>query len=142
MTSPSQGKVGTTVVEGLIEGPVPPREDGEAILREWATFAGENGFHFDLSIDGASFSLLPDGTPLSLEKAGDPQDTLRQVIDQLLQVFPEDLRGSIFSTIRSTEYRDGVMVQTVYAMSPKGVFYKRYGLDLRHLVRAWCCAGR
>jgi hypothetical protein len=113
--------VGTVLLDGIIEGPVPPAAEGAERLHEWVKFSRDQGVPFDLRIDGPAFSLLAGGEPLRAGKTEIFQDTVRQVIDQLLEVFPEELRTHVLSTVRSTEYQDGVKVESVYAVTAKGV---------------------
>jgi len=118
---PVSPRIGTVVTEGLIEGPLPPFEDGEIRLRQWSEAVRRAGLSFDLSIDGPAFSILASGEPREIKEYADPQGEIRQAIEQLLQIFPKDLRGRIFSTLRSTEYREGFKIQSIYATTTLGV---------------------
>ncbi len=113
---------GTVQLDGLIEGRRPA--DGESIdprLREWVEFARQSGVRFSLDIDGSAFSVLPDSSPLAADDLGpDPAETIRQLLDSLLQVFTPPQRSGVFSTLRSSEFQPGREVQTIYAIGAGG----------------------
>ncbi len=113
---------GTIELDGLVEGHLPPDDESVADgLREWVSFAQRADLRFSVEIDGASFSLLPDADPIPAERLGpDPAETIRQLLDQLLQSFTPPQRSGVFSTLRSAEYRSGQEVQTIYAIGPGG----------------------
>lgn len=121
---------GTLVLDGLIEGPVPPIKDGAEQLREWDRFAQKSGLKFHLSIDGSSFSLLADSTPLKLQENETLQDCLKQTMEQLLIIFPDDLRCRVFSTVRSIEYLEEEKIQSLYLISQDGVQVKSRKMPL------------
>lgn len=114
---------GTVVFDGLIEGRIPPdaAHEVEPRLREWVTFAQRAGVRFSLEVDGNTFSLLVDPNPVPSDKLGeDPAATVREALDQLLQAFAPPHRMGVFSTLRSSEFRPGKEIQTIYAVSPPG----------------------
>jgi len=121
MTKYEHSRVGTAVLDGLIEGPLPPFENGEDRLRQWRDFARADGLLFHLSVDGPRFSLLPDSKPLPLAEYDDLQDRIRRAMEQLLQLFPEDLRTQVFSTVRSVEYRRHTQRQSLYLVTSRGI---------------------
>jgi len=114
---------GTVEFDGLIEGRLPADfgHEIEPKLRQWAAFARQAGVTFTLEIDGATFSLLVDSQPIAAEALGaDPAATVKDLLEQLLKVFPPPHRTGVFSTLRSSEFRPGTEVQTIYAVAPPG----------------------
>ena len=130
MTTQGTSRVDTATLDGLIEGPVPPIPDGEKRLQQWVEFVRTNEMPFQLSVDGGSFSLLPDHEPLSLGEKDDLRDRLQQAVEQLIRIFPDDLRGRVFSTVRSTEFRQGKKIESLYVVT-------RQGVDVRTRQVAW-----
>lgn len=121
MTMTRTPEADTAVFEGLIEGPLPPYPDGEERLRQWVEFARSNSVPFQLSVDGPAFSLLAESEPVRLGKLDDIQSRAKQAIEQLLELFPADLRTRLFSTVQTSEYRQGVRIQSLYALTAGGV---------------------
>jgi hypothetical protein len=110
---------GTMVLEGLLQGRVPPMGDVAERLREWVTFVGKLGPRFNLEIRGPQFSMLPDDRPFPSAGLGvGPEHGLTQALEQLAGLFgPGPERSQLFSTLRSSEYRKGLEVQTVYSIA-------------------------
>ncbi|MBN1441610.1 MAG: hypothetical protein JXA90_02825 [Planctomycetes bacterium] len=117
MTAKEPPRVDTATLDGLIEGPVPPVPEGEKLLEQWVEFVRSHEMPFQLSVDGGSFSLLPEHGPLALGGKDDLRERMQQAIEQLIQVFPDDLRGRVFSTVRSTEFRRGKRVESLFILS-------------------------
>ena len=112
---------GTVILDGLIEGRLPDDPDFESKLRQWVQLADSLGARFSLDLGGGTFSLLPDQGPFATSKfGGAPDDGLRQALEQLVSAFPEELRGGVFSTLRSSEFRPGEEVQTLYLVQNTG----------------------
>lgn len=112
---------GTLQLDGLLEGKINALPDGPNRLAEWVKFAASLGLPFTLEIDGASFSLLAGRQTLRVaDLGGEPTETLVNALNQLVKAFPDTQRQEIYSTIRSTEYRPKLEVQTLYAMGPEG----------------------
>lgn len=112
---------GTMTLDGLIEGKLPDDPQVEVKLRQWIEFMAGMGVHFSLDAGGSGFSVLPDNQPFVCAKLGPaPEDALRQAVDQLVDLLPAAQRGSVFSTLRSSEFRHNEEVQTVYAIGPDG----------------------
>jgi len=112
---------GTVVLDGLIEGRVPDRPEARELLTEWVRAAREARVPFSLSFDGSSFSLLADQTPVAVEDLSpDPAARIAGALEELIKVFPPSDRGSLFSTLRSVEYRKGQAIQTVYGIGADG----------------------
>ncbi len=112
---------GTGVIDGLIEGPVAPLEDARQGLRRWVDSARAEGLEFSLSFDGPRFSLLPGSNPLRLSEGDGLQERTRRAIERLLDLFPAELRGKIFSTVRSIEYRGNTQRQSLYLVTARGI---------------------
>jgi hypothetical protein len=108
----------TLVLDGLIQGRI--AEDDDQIagkLREWVSFLHRLGMRFSLQVQGATFSLLPETNAVPVQPLGQqPEDAIQQALEQLAEIFPEPQRGQLFSTLRSSEYRKGEEVQTVYTI--------------------------
>jgi hypothetical protein len=112
---------GTIVLDGLIEARVPAQPDFDQHLRDWLRLMEQMHFRFSLEIDGGSFNLLAASDAVRVADVGqDPVEALTEGMTQLLQVFPDADRGKVVSSVRSTEYRRGAEVQTVYFITPDG----------------------
>ncbi len=110
---------GTIVLDGLIEGRLSGDPNVEVNLQRWIEFVATLGLRFSLDAGGAAFSVLPDNHAQSVEGLGnDPEDAIRQALQQLVEVLPAGDRGSVFSTLRSSEYRKNEEVQTLYVVGP------------------------
>jgi len=113
---------GTIVLDGLIEGRF---TDGQATVEKldgWVKFVkNATGLTFTADASGDSFSMLPDNQPATIDKLQpDPQDAIRQALEQLVQALPESDRPTVFSTLRSSEYRKNEEVQSLYAVQADG----------------------
>jgi hypothetical protein len=110
---------GTMVLEGLIQGRIPPMGDLADKLREWVTFVGKLGPRFNLEIRANQFSLLPDDKPFAAAGLGaGAEHGLTQALEQLAGLYgPGPERSQLFSTLRSSEYRKKLEVQTVYSIT-------------------------
>ena len=98
---------GTVVLDGLLEGKLPPTPDAADRLREWIRDVRSLGVRFSLDIEGGAFSILPENRPISVSAFGEaPADAIVNALNQLLKVFPVGQRGQLFSTLRSVEYRN------------------------------------
>ena len=112
---------GTVVLDGLVEGRLGPLPDTEKRLRAWVRAAAGAKLPFTLEIDGGSFSVLADNTPIDVEAlAFKPARTVAEALDELVKVFPTGHRAAVLSTVRSMEYRANIEIQTVYAVGPDG----------------------
>jgi len=106
---------GTMELNGLIEGPLPDDAGAEDRLRDWVRGMREMGVVFHLEVTSGAFSLLPSNDPWPSQPLGDvPHESLSQALEQLLEPFPAELARRVTSTLRSSEYRKGEEVQTVY----------------------------
>lgn len=117
---------GTLVLDGLLEGKIPRQPGAESRLREWIAAAACANLRFSLEIEGGSFSILADNKPIPAEElAPSPAERIAAALRELLKVFAPEERRSIFSTLRSLEYREGAEVQTMYAIGPDGTIHVR-----------------
>ena len=109
---------GTIVLDGLVQGRLPLGDDQvPRQLHEWVQFVGGMGVRFTLEIRDAAFNLLPDNRATSVKPLGDPPEhALEQALTQLAEVFTGPERAELFSTLRSSEFRPGEEVQTVYTI--------------------------
>lgn len=116
---------GTLVLDGLIEGKVPAAA-GEGLLREWVRSAASDKLRFSLEIDGGSFSILAENRPVpAADLTPTPAEKIAEVLHELLKIFSPQQRSSVFSTLRSTEYRQDAEVQTIYGIGPDGTIHIR-----------------
>ncbi len=112
---------GSLKLDGLIEGPIPPFPDGGSALQDWVRGTREQGLTFHLSIDGPAFSLLPDSSPLRSTTDGELQEKIAASLRTLLAIYPGELHGRIFSTLRSSHLLSDTEVQSIYAISSRGL---------------------
>lgn len=112
---------GTLVMDGLLEGRLPELPDTREKIEQWCSFSRETGVPFRVRFDGERFSVMPETEPVEVDDlGGDVEETIRQLLDQLAKIFPDGERTSLFSTVRSREYRPGQEVQTLYFMNAEG----------------------
>jgi len=117
---------GTFYLDGLIEGRMPDAPETADRLEEWVRFAAGVKLKFSLEIDGGSFNILADNTPLAVDAMEeDPAQVISQALDELLKVFPSDRRSQVLSTVRSVEFRKDAEVQTLYIVGPDGTIDTR-----------------
>jgi hypothetical protein len=116
------GKVeGTLVLDGLLEGRLPDDAEIEGGLEAWVQAVGKLGLAFSLEVAGRNFSLLADNRSVSAAGLGtQPEQVIARSLEECLKLLPPSHLGSVFSTIRSVEYRRGEEVQTLYAVRPNG----------------------
>lgn len=112
---------GTIVLDGLIEGRLPNRPDGEQALREWLDEAAASSLRFSLQVEAGTFSLLADNRPVAAAELGrEAADTISAALRALVRLFGPTEPGSLQSTLRSVEYRRGEAVQTLYTVRADG----------------------
>jgi hypothetical protein len=120
---------GTIVLDGLIQGKLPPGDDGPVSLREWTQAARRLGLNFNLEVEGSTFNLLPDNQPVEVEALGPGgADALADLLQELLDHYPPGQAHMVMSTVRSREYRQNTEVQTLYAVGPDGRIHTRQNL--------------
>jgi hypothetical protein len=124
---------GTFFLDGLIEGRLPAEPDAEENLRRWVRSAGREHLKFSLDIDGGNFSLLPSTTPVSVDDLLEsPPHAVQHAVENLMELIPFPERPGVQSTLRSTEYREKLEVQTLYLIAPDGtVQTRRRNLEAR-----------
>jgi hypothetical protein len=118
---------GTIILEGLIEGPMPPFPDAREKLDRWARQVAGGAVLFSVQVEAGHFSALPSNEPLPVkallqsENAGsDPSNVIADALSDLLRILPPPARSQVFSTLRTMEYRPSQEVQTLYAIGPDG----------------------
>ena len=113
---------GTYRLDGMLQGPLPPGSPVVDDMKAWVVSAKENGLRFHPSVDGGSFSLLADPAVQKTSgiTKGDLEDLMVDALDAFLTLLPEGARTSVYSTVRSEEFRPGTGVQTLYAVGPDG----------------------
>ncbi len=112
---------GTYYLDGLIEGPLGSASDAQARLADWMRLAQQAGYGFSLEIEGSGFSLLGDtARRRAPSPTTDMAEPLRDLLQQLAQSFPLELRSGLFSTVRSVQYGENLETQTIYALGPDG----------------------
>ena len=117
----TQKTEGTIVLDGLIEGRLPREGDVRPQIEQWRQFTQKMGLRLHVDASGASLSVLPDREATPVEPlGGKPEQSIRQAIQQLVDLFPAEARGQLFSTLRSSEYRPQQEVQSIYTIGPDG----------------------
>jgi hypothetical protein len=120
---------GTLILDGLIEGAPPSLPEVEDDVYDWAHRVKQLGFPLSLVIEGNSLSLLAEKRPLLITElpggAASPGEAIEAALNSLLEIFSPQERTALMSTIRSTEFRPGTEVQTIYAISPDGTIDTR-----------------
>ncbi len=108
---------GTFTLDGLIQGPAP---DPDA-LRAWVKAAAKSALGFNLELDGGQFSLLADDTTRNISSVGAAglEATLTTALEALMALYPAG-RATLYSTLRSREFRPGLEIQTLYAINNDG----------------------
>jgi hypothetical protein len=115
---------GTVVLDGLLEGPLASGQVEEG-LREWTAQAAGEGLRFSLAIDGGTFNLLAINRPVPAAELGpDVGARIERAIRDLRKLLPPESLKGLFSTLRSTEYRKGQEVQTLYVIAPDGALHR------------------
>lgn len=105
------------MLDGLVQGPAPDRD----ALQSWVAQAERSGLGFSLEIDGSKFSLLADNrtVPITRVPKAGLSATLTTALEALLSLYPGG-RATLYSTLRSREFRPGVEIQTLYAIGANG----------------------
>ncbi len=117
--------VGTIILDGIIEGKIENNKIN-SLLIEWIDFARSNNLKFYLETSGNSFSIPADNNPINLidfkgDFKGDFSSLIKNVIEELVKIFPDNYKSKIFSTIRSTEYKQNLEIQSLYNISNNGL---------------------
>lgn len=111
------GTPGTFLLDGLLQGGSP----GEDELRDWVAEAARSGLNFSLEMEGNRFSLLADNAAYPVSKLrGVALDlAMTQLLESLLALYPAK-RATLYSTLRSQEFKPGLEVQSVYLINADG----------------------
>jgi hypothetical protein len=114
---------GTYILSGIIQGPLPPGPDGREQLQQFNTLLATSGISFSLRVDGGNFSLLAEDRVVETNVvfASEIENNLKSALTTLLDAFPEGMRMSLMSTIRSRIFIEGREHQSVYAVVFPGI---------------------
>ncbi len=121
---------GTYILSGIIQGPIPPGPDGQEQLKQFNDMLGASGIALSLRIDGPNFSLLADDRPHETDAvfASEIENNIKSALTSLIDAFPEGMRMSLMSTIRSRVFLDGREHQAVYAVVFPGIVQLESGV--------------
>ena len=114
---------GTYILSGIIQGPLPPGPDGREQLQQFNTLLASSGISLSLRVDGGNFSLLAEDRVVETNVvfASEIENNLKSALTSLLDAFPEGMRMSLMSTIRSRIFIEGREHQAVYAVVFPGI---------------------
>lgn len=114
--------VGTFLIDGMLQGPLPPDTDVVDDFETWVGSAKSKGLHLHLRVEGGSYSLVADPAirKISTLNGDDLESLFTEVLQSLLDLLPLEIRVRAFSTLRSEEFRPGAAAQTLYAVGPDG----------------------
>lgn len=117
-----RGTEGRCVVEGLVEGPLP--DDGSLVefLRTWERERHDEGFDFQVTIDGGRFDIHAHDVEVPAPEVGrDPVDVLADALRALIEALPGARRAEVHSTLRAAVYGRGTARRTLFAVRTPGV---------------------
>ncbi len=114
---------GTYILSGIVQGPVPPGPDGADELQKFCDKLSQSGISMSLRVDGARFSLLATDRPIETDAvtSSEVEGIMESALNSLLDIFPEGMRLSVMSTIRSRVFLGDREHQAVYVVSFPGV---------------------
>lgn len=114
---------GTYILSGIVQGPLPPGPDGREQLQQFNDKLSKSGIALSLRIDGPNFSLLAADRPVETDvvTASEIEGVMEAALGSLLEGFPEGMRISVMSTIRSRVFLGDREHQAVYVVSFPGV---------------------
>lgn len=114
---------GTYILSGIVQGPLPPGPDGRDQLQQFNALLASSGISFSLRVDGENFSLLAEDRAIETNVvfASEIENNLKSALTTLLDAFPEGMRMSLMSTIRSRVFIEGREHQAVYAVVFPGI---------------------
>jgi hypothetical protein len=136
LTQDAARRSGSIVLEGLLDGPIPPFPGGKERLLQWESFAREQGVPLRMRFEGSNFNALADDKPFPAPRVHDFAETAQRVIEQLWKILPSEEQRRLLSTVRSTEYRESTKVETVYAITSDGVRTKSRTAEWKSGARA------
>ena len=110
-------------MSGIVQGPVPPGPHGREQLTQFNDKLAKSGIDMSLRVDGANFSLLASDRAVVTEAVTESEieSLMESALGSLLEVYPEAMRMSVMSTIRSRVFLEGREHQAVYVVSFPGV---------------------
>ena len=114
---------GTYILSGIIQGPLPPGPDGRDQLEQFNAKVAASGFTLSLRIDGPNFSLLAADRAIETDavSASEIEGVLEAAFGSLLEAYPEGMRLSVMSTVRSRVFLGDREHQAVYVVAFPGV---------------------
>ncbi len=114
---------GTYILSGIVQGPVPPGPDGREQLTQFNDKLAKSGIQMSLRVDGPNFSLLASDRTVETEAVTESEieSLMESALASLLEIYPEGMRMSVMSTIRSRVFLEGREHQAVYVVSFPGV---------------------
>lgn len=114
---------GTYILSGIIQGPLPPGPDGRDQLEQFNAKVAASGITLSLRIDGPNFSLLAADRAIETDavSASEIEGVLEAAFGSLLEAYPEGMRLSVMSTIRSRIFLGDREHQAVYVVAFPGV---------------------
>ena len=121
---------GTYILSGIIQGPIPPGPNGREQLQQFNDMLAASGITLSLRIDGPNFSLLAADRTLETDVifASEIENNIKAALTSLIDAFPEGMKMSLMSTIRSRVFLDGREHQAVYAVVFPGIIQIESGV--------------
>jgi hypothetical protein len=105
-------------LEGSIQGPLPAGPDGRSVIEKLTREFNRNGLRLNLRYDDFQFALSAETEIRDTEEI-QPREVdlmLQNALEQLLAVYPQELRMRVFSCLRSWEYQPGTEIQSAYVI--------------------------
>lgn len=116
------GVEGHCVIEGLVEGPLSGEPDFVQFLRTWERARRDEGYDFDVTVDGGRFDVHAHELEVPAPEVGrDPIDALTAALEELVEAVPAERRASMHSTLRAAVYGDGTARRVLFAIRAPGV---------------------
>jgi hypothetical protein len=120
--APIQGVEGHCVVEGILEGPMPPIPGFAEFLDEWKRGLAQAGIALVVTVDGGRFDVHAPELEIEVPDVGrDPVDTLAEALGVLIARVPDGDRARLHSTLRATVFGRGTQRRTLFALRSPGV---------------------
>lgn len=113
---------GTVQIGGLFEGPFTTELDGP--LQGWRRQCKQAGIDFDISTDGALFSMIPHREAFAQWRGSKPvHEAIATALEQLLQLLEPDQRRHCMSTLRCAEILPGAERQSIFTLGMGGTLH-------------------
>lgn len=125
---------GTFRLDGMLQASLGGNEETADRLQSWVKDARKMGLHFHLQLEGNGFSLLgaPQTCKTSTLGGRDLSDLMQDALDSLLDLMPGPGPQGTLSTIRSEEFRPGIVVRTLYSVGVDGkISVEQRSLDIK-----------